>query len=78
MPCWLPSSTLFVALALVVLVVPKSYICKLTMIVYGPLGHILLSVTIPCRERKLIARLVNSLLTYKSMQLKSCSLGEAY
>jgi hypothetical protein len=46
---WLSSSTLFVALTLVDLIAPKSYFCKLTMIVHGPLGHFLLSVTIPCR-----------------------------
>ncbi len=66
------------ALALVVLVVPKSYLCKLTMIVHGPLGRLLLSVSTPCRERKLIAELVNFLLNSESMQLKPYSLGEAY
>jgi hypothetical protein len=76
--CWPSSSTLFVALTLVVSVTPKSYLCKLTVIVHGPLGHLLLSVTIPCRESKLIARLVNFLLTSESVQLKSYSLGEAY
>jgi hypothetical protein len=44
---WLSSSTLFVALTLVVSVVSKSYLCKLTVIVHGPLGRLLLSVTIP-------------------------------
>jgi hypothetical protein len=52
--------------------------CKLTMIVSGPLGCPPLSITDPCRERKLIARLVNFLLTSKSVQLMSYSLGEAY
>jgi hypothetical protein len=44
--------------------------CKLTMIVHGPLGCLLLSVTFPCRERKLIACLVNFLLTSEFVQLK--------
>jgi hypothetical protein len=52
--------------------------CKLTVIVSGPLGRHLLSVTFPCRERKSIVRLVNFLLTSKSMQLQPYSLGEAY
>jgi hypothetical protein len=52
--------------------------CKLTMIVSGPLGCPPLSIIDPCRERKLIARLVNFLLTSKSVQLMSYSLGEAY
>jgi hypothetical protein len=52
--------------------------CKLTVIVHGPLGRPLLSVTFPYQERKPIARLVNFLLTSKSVQLKSYSLGEAY
>jgi hypothetical protein len=34
---------------------------KLTVIIHGPLGCLLLSVTIPYRERKLIVRLINSL-----------------
>jgi hypothetical protein len=51
--------------------------CKLTVIVSGPLGHHLLSVTFPCQGRKPITRLVNFLLTSGSMQLKSYSLGEA-
>jgi hypothetical protein len=55
---WPSSSTLFVVLTLVVLVMPKSYLCKLTVIVRGHLWHLLLSVTIPYRERKLIVRLV--------------------
>jgi hypothetical protein len=67
-----------VVLTLVDSVAPKSYLCKLTVIVHGPLGRLLLSVTTPCRERKLIARLVNFLLTSESVQLKSYSLGEAY
>jgi hypothetical protein len=66
------------ALTLIDSVAPKSYLCKLTMIVYGPLGCLLLSVTTPCRERKLISRLVNFLLTSESVQLKPYSLGEAY
>jgi hypothetical protein len=51
---------------------------KLTMIVSGTLGRPPLSVTDPCRERILIARLVNFLLTSKSVQSMSYSLGEAY
>jgi hypothetical protein len=51
--------------------------CKLTVIVSGPLRRHLLSITIPCQERKPIARLVNFLLTSESVQLKSYSLGEA-
>jgi hypothetical protein len=43
--------------------------CKLTVIVSGPLGRHLLSVTFHCRERKPIARLVNFLLTSESVQL---------
>jgi hypothetical protein len=39
----------------------QSYLWKLTMIVHGPLGCLLLSVNFPCRERKPIAMLVNSL-----------------
>jgi hypothetical protein len=66
------------ALTLIDSVAPKSYLCKLTMIVHGPLGHLLLSVTTPCQERKLISRLVNFLLTSESVQLKLYSLGEAY
>jgi hypothetical protein len=67
-----------VVLTLIDLVMPKSYLCKLIVIVHGPLGRLLLSVTTPGRERKLIARLVNFLLTSESMQLKLYSLGEAY
>jgi hypothetical protein len=33
---------------------------------------------LPCKERRLIARLVSSLLTSKSVQLKPYSLGEAH
>jgi hypothetical protein len=66
------------ALTLIDSAAPKSYLYKLTMIVHGPLGRLLLSVTTPCRERKLISRLVNFLLTSESVQLKSYSLGEAY
>jgi hypothetical protein len=75
---WLSSSILFVALALVDSIAPKSYFCMLTMIAHGPLGHPLLSVTIPCRGSKPIARLVNFCLAFESVQLKLCSLGEAY
>jgi hypothetical protein len=75
---WPSSNTLFVMLTLVVSVALKSYLCKLTVIVYEPLGRLLLSVTIPCQERKPIDRLVNFLLTYELVQLKPCSLGEAY
>jgi hypothetical protein len=50
--------------------------CKLTVIVSGPLGRHLLSITFPCQERKPIARLVNFLLTSESVQLKPYSLGE--
>jgi hypothetical protein len=46
--CWLSSSTLFVAPTLVVSVTSKSYLCKLIVIVHGPLGQLLLSVTTPC------------------------------
>jgi hypothetical protein len=76
--CWLSSSTLFVVLTFVDSITPKSYLCKLTVIAYGPLGHLLLSVTIPCRESKPIVRLVNVRLAFESVQLKLCSLGEAY
>jgi hypothetical protein len=67
-----------VVLTLVDSVAPKSYLCNLTVIVHGPLGCLLLSVTTHCRERKLIARLVNFLLTSESLQLKPYSLVEAY
>jgi hypothetical protein len=67
-----------VVLTLVDSIMPKSYLCKLTMIVHGPLGRLLLSVTTPYRERKLIVRLVNFLLTSESVQLELYSLGEAY
>jgi hypothetical protein len=67
-----------VALTLVILVTPKRYPCKLTVIMNGTLGCLLLSVTIPCRERKPIARLETFLLTSEFMQLKSYSLAEAY
>jgi hypothetical protein len=67
-----------VALTLIDSVMPKSYLCKLTVIVHGPLGRLLLSVTTPYRERKLITGLVNFLLNSESVQLKSNSLGEAY
>jgi hypothetical protein len=67
-----------VVLTFIILVTPKSYLCKLTVIVHGPLGH-LLSITISCRERKPIVRLVYFLLTFESMHLKLYdSLGEAY
>jgi hypothetical protein len=65
-----------VALTLIDSVTPKTYLCKITVIICGPLGRLLLSVTIPCQERKLIARLVNFLLTFESMQSMSHSLGE--
>jgi hypothetical protein len=52
--------------------------CKLTVIIPGPLGYPLLSITIPSREREPIATLVNFLLTSESMQSMSYSLGEAY
>jgi hypothetical protein len=74
---WPSSSTLVVALTLLDLVAPKYYLCELTVISHGPLGRLLLSVTTPCRETKLIARLVNFFLTSESVQLKSYSLGEA-
>jgi hypothetical protein len=48
------------------------------VIVHGPLGCLLLSVTFPCRERKPIVRLVNFFLTSESTQLTPYSLGEAY
>jgi hypothetical protein len=67
-----------VVLTLIDSVTPKSYLCKLIVVVHGPLGRLLLRVTTPCRERKLIDRLVNFLLTSESVQLKSYSLGEAY
>jgi hypothetical protein len=67
-----------VALTLVVLVAPRSYHCKLTVIIQGTLGHHLLSVNSPCRERKLIARSVDFLLTSEFVQLMWYSLGEAY
>jgi hypothetical protein len=51
---------------------------KLTVIVHGPLGCLLLSVTTHCQERKPIDRLINFLLTFESVQLKPYSLGEAY
>jgi hypothetical protein len=51
---------------------------KLIVTIHGPLGCLLLSVTTPCQERKLIARLVNFLLTTESVQSKSYSLGETY
>jgi hypothetical protein len=51
---------------------------KLTVMVPRPLGRLLLSVTSPCRERKLTARLVDFLLTFESVQLKPYSMGEAY
>jgi hypothetical protein len=63
---------------LIVSVAPKCYPCKLTVIIHGPLGCLLLSITLPCRERRPIARLVNFLLTSESVQLKPYSLGEAY
>jgi hypothetical protein len=75
--CWPSSSALIVALTVVDLIAPKSYLCKPTVIAHGHLGYLLLSITFPCRERKLIARLVNYLLTYEFMQLKPYSLGEA-
>jgi hypothetical protein len=67
-----------VAPTLVVSVTSKSYLCKLIMILHGPLGQLLLSVTTPCREGKPIARLVNFLLITESMQSVPYSLGEAY
>jgi hypothetical protein len=44
----------------------------------GPLGRLLLSVTIPCRERKPIVGWVNFLLTSEYVQSKPYSLGKAY
>jgi hypothetical protein len=76
--CWLSSSTIFVALTLVVLIAPKSYLCKLTMTIYVPLGHLLLSVTIPYRESKPIVSLVNFRLTSKSVQLTPYYLCETH
>jgi hypothetical protein len=52
--------------------------CILVVIVRGPLGCHLLSVTIPCREGEPIARLMNFLLTSESAQLKPHSCGKAY
>jgi hypothetical protein len=75
---WPSSSTLFVALTLGVSVTPRCYHCKLIVIVHGPLWRLLLSVTIPCREREPITRLVNFLLTSESIQSKPYSLSEAY
>jgi hypothetical protein len=65
-------------LALVDSIALKSYFCMLTVIAHGPLGRLLLSVTIPCRGSKPITRLVNFHLASESVQLKLCSLGEAY
>jgi hypothetical protein len=67
-----------VALSLVDSVAPKSYLCKLSVIVHGPLGRLLLSITTLCRERKLIPMLVNFLLTFEAVQLKPYTLGEVY
>jgi hypothetical protein len=67
-----------VMLTLIILVTPKSYLWELTMIVHGPLGCLLLSATFLCWERKSIARLVNFLLTFEFVQLKSYSLGKSY
>jgi hypothetical protein len=75
---WLSSSTLFVALTLIDSITHKSYLCMLTVIAHGPLRHLFLSVTIPYRGNKPIARLVNFRLASKPVQLKQCSLGEAY
>jgi hypothetical protein len=75
--CWPSSSTLFVALTLIVSVASKSYLYELIVIIHGSLGCSLLSITIPCREREPIARLVNFLLTSKSVRLKPYSLDEA-
>jgi hypothetical protein len=77
-PCWLSSSTLLVAPTLIDSIAPKSYLCKPTVIVHGPLGRLLLSITIPCREREPIARLVNFHLASESVQLMPYSLGEAH
>jgi hypothetical protein len=77
MLCWLSSSTLLVALTLVDLNAPKSYLYKLTVIAHGTLGHLLQSVIISSRE-KLIIRLVNFRLTSEHVQLKPRSMGEAY
>jgi hypothetical protein len=77
MLCWPSSITLFVALTLADSIAPKSYLCKLTMIVHIPLGH-LLSITIPYWKSKLITRLVNFHLTSKSVQLTSYSLCETH
>jgi hypothetical protein len=52
--------------------------CKLTVIFRGPVGRLCLSVTLPCRERRPITRLMNFLLTSKSVQSKPYSLVEAY
>jgi hypothetical protein len=76
--CWPSSSTLFVTLTLVDSVTSKCYLCKLTVIIHGPIWRLLLSVTIPCQERKSIVRLVNFLLTFEFVQSKSYSLGEVY
>jgi hypothetical protein len=47
---WLSSSTLFMALTLIDSIASKNYLCKLTVIDHEPLGHFLLSVTIPSRK----------------------------
>jgi hypothetical protein len=60
------------------LVVHICYLGKPPLIIPRPLGRLLLSITIHWRERKLIARLVNFLLTSESMQSMSYPLGEAY
>jgi hypothetical protein len=67
-----------VVLTLIDSVTSKSYLCKLTMIAHGPLERLLLRVITPYRERKLIARLVNFILTSESVQLNPYILGEAY
>jgi hypothetical protein len=56
---WLSNSILFVALTLVDSITPKSYFCMLTVNAHGPLGHLVLTVIIPCRGSKPITRLVN-------------------
>jgi hypothetical protein len=66
-----------VVLTLLDSVALNCYHCELTVIVSRPLGRHLLSVSFSCRERKLIARLVNFFLTSESAHLKPHSLGEA-
>jgi hypothetical protein len=75
---WPSNITLFMALTLVDSIAPVCYLGEPSLSIHGPLGCLLLSITLPCWERRPITRLVNLLLTSESVESKPYSLGKAY